>query len=144
MKLRISVEIRDEEVIKKLNDLKKATSDLRPAFRDTAVYMKTSVLKNFEVEGRPKKWAPLSPKYATWKRKKGYSTKILERTGRLKQSINVSYTNKEARVYTGVKYGAYLHKGTRKMPARPFMLIQDEDVPKIVDIFDRHIKKVIG
>lgn len=98
-----------------------------------------SIRKNFAAEGRPL-WAPLAP--ATVIDRKGASGPILDRTGRLLKvatQFNIwSYTRDSATI-TGidsrVKYGKYHQGGTRKMPARPFVVLQDEDEEQIERIF---------
>lgn len=97
-----------------------------------------SIRKNFAVEGRPA-WAPLAPATVL---DRGASGPILDRTGRLKRvatQFNIwSYTRDSATI-TGldsrVKYAKYHQGGTRKMPARPFVMLQNEDEEEIERIF---------
>lgn len=118
--MRVSVD--DAEVKAMLRKLGRKTKVMKPAMRDISVYMKHEVLKNFEAQGRPDKWKPLSERYARFKSLSAGSGKpILEFHGKLKQSINTRYTNNNAMARTGVLYGVYQQTGTRKMPARPFM-----------------------
>lgn len=138
--VKVTVTITDKELQKLLKKLSDA--DLSEPMKDIAAYMKASVLKNFEVGGRPEKWAPLSTKYLAWKKRQGYSSKPLILTGRLRQSINTSVKKNEARVFTGMKYGVYHQTGTRKMPARPFLVVQDADIPVIKQILVNFYKKV--
>lgn len=114
--------------------------DMSPIMRDVAQTMKSTVNKNFEAEGRDEMGRP-----HTWKelarstqkvreRYKGSDKKahpILEFTGRLKQSINTAYGRDYAQVYSGVKYGVYHQTGTRKMPARPFMVMPKSELRQI-------------
>lgn len=110
------------------------------ALRDSAVYMKSSVIRNFEVGGRPP-WAPLALSTLKWKLKKGYSTKPLILTGRLRASINISYSETEALVASGVTYGVFHQVGTSKIPARPFLVFQPEDVDAITRIFSKVLEE---
>lgn len=54
----------------------------------------------------------------------GYGAKgVPVDTGRMRQSLRVRKLRMlAADVYTGVKYGGYVHSGTSRMPARPFFL----------------------
>lgn len=97
-----------------------------------------SIRKNFEAEGRPA-WRPLAPATVA---DRGASGPILDRKGRLKKvatQFNIwSYTRDSATI-TGldsrVKYATFHQSGTRKMPQRAFVLIQDEDEDAIDRIF---------
>ncbi|RLG91053.1 MAG: phage virion morphogenesis protein [Candidatus Hecatellales archaeon] len=128
----MQIQIDTKEIRKLLKKGQSTLKNLSPIMRDVAQLMRVSVEKNFEAEGRDKTgathtWAPLAK--STQKRRakyKGEANKahpILEMTGRLKQSINTAHGRDYAQVYTGVRYGVYHQTGTRKMPARPFMLI---------------------
>lgn len=119
-----------------------------------------SIRKNFAAEGRPA-WRPLAlatvvdraKLQSLGKIKTGASGPILDRTGKLKKvatQLNIwSYTRESATI-TGidsrVKYATYHQTGTRKMPARPFILLQDEDEERIEQIFyhwlDGRMRKV--
>lgn len=98
-----------------------------------------SIRANFAAEGRPA-WRPLAP--ATVIDRKGASGPILDRTGKLLKvatQFNIWTYTRESATITGidsrVKYGKYHQGGTRKMPARPFIVLQDEDEEEIERIF---------
>lgn len=98
-----------------------------------------SIRNNFAAEGRPG-WAPLAP--STVLSRQGASGPILNRTGRLLKvatQFNIWTYTKDSAQITGidsrVKYGKYHQGGTRKMPARPFIVLQDEDEEQIERIF---------
>jgi len=126
----------------------------KQTMQDVGVYMKSEVMENFQAEGRPYHWQPLSPKYEEHKAEvKGSAGKILEFMGRLKQSINMRATNTTAEVFSGVGYGVYHQTGTRKMPQRAFMPVEGnmnippfdrEGLQNIEQIFLRHIHKAVG
>jgi len=118
---------------------------MSPAMRDIAQMMRSTVNKNFEAEGRDESgrthtWKGLAP--STQKRRAKYKGEqykahpILEFTGRLKQSINTAWGKDWAQVYTGVEYGVYHQTGTKKMPARPFMVMPEQDLADI----EKHLK----
>lgn len=58
----------------------------------------------FEIEGESKKNSPID-------------------TGRLRASITTDIGNLKARVSPHVDYAGYVHEGTKRMRARPFMAI---------------------
>jgi len=95
-----------------------------------ALYMRSEVQQNFEDEGRPERWKPLSQEYFKLKRtlKGGSAGKILVFTGDLRRSFNVRSDNNTAEVFTGSPYGVKHQLGIGA-PARPFM--PDESHPNI-------------
>ena len=113
-------------------------ADLKPLMANLGEIAHASVIENFEVGGRPK-WLPLAP--ATIK-KKGH-TKPLIASGVLK---NITRKVTENSVLIGVPpaakdYAAIQHFGGKAgrghkvtIPARPYMLLQDEDLREIDDL----------
>lgn len=114
---------------------------LSTALRDMAIYLKSQVQETFvRGQGRKTPWPDLSPRTKKYKiKKKGTAYPMLVFTGRLRNSINISVGEKEAKVYSGVKYGVFHQTGTRHMPARPFLEVTDSDVPVFVSILRRHL-----
>jgi hypothetical protein len=80
----------------------------------------------------PGHWAPLSPEYAAWKARHFPDKGILERTGRLRESVRWDgralgqdgyFVPGPRSVFFGtdVPYGRFHQDGTKRMPARPFL-----------------------
>lgn len=95
-----------------------------------------SIAKNFEVGGRPK-WAKLSTSWAL----RRIPGPILIQTGAMFQSTQAvaNWTVSDDSVQLdglNIKYAPFHQYGTRKMPARPFVMYQPEDVEEIVQIFE--------
>jgi len=84
------------------------------------------VRRNFEVEGRPNKWTPLSPGYKKQRYKKGYTGNILTVSGGLLKSI-VAQTQGDTAVVSTNKAYAGIHNfgGTINMPARSNAYVQN-------------------
>ncbi len=117
----ISYEIKNDEKVKAL--LRKAgdkAKDLRVPLKRCGILMLSSIDKNFRAEGRPKRWAPLSPMTIAMRRKKGRGAKILQDTGHGKTSIVYKVVS-NVKVQIGTPLG-YMRKhqegGTIKIPAR--------------------------
>lgn len=141
-----------------------------PAMDAIGNLLVTSILRNFEAGGRPKKWRPLKP--ATKKRKK--TQKTLIETGRLRDSITFKLENKGRRLVVGTNIGyaathqfgfkgrveqrvrahsrrtrsgkqttVRAHRRTihQHIPARPFILIQKEDVMEIRHILEHFLTR---
>ena len=117
----ISYEIKNDEKVKAL--LKKAgnkAKDLRTPLKRCGILMLRSIDKNFRAEGRPKRWAPLSPMTIAMRRKKGKGAKILQDTGHGKGSIVYKVvSNQKVQIGTNLGY-MKIHQegGSIKIPAR--------------------------
>lgn len=123
-------------------------ADLKPLMAGIGEIAFASVQENFEVGGRPK-WQPLAP--ATIK-KKGH-TKPLMASGMLQ---NITRKVTENSVQIGVQpaakdYAAIQHFGgkagrSRKVtiPARPYMLLHQEDLDEIDQLVQTWPSRVAG
>lgn len=125
---------------------------LQPFFALGIERLKNSIMKNFEEQGRPKRWKPLAE--ATLLAGGGYrgrrftqagsaskgfqrhlaGRQILIKSGMLRNSINGEATNREGIVGSNMVQAALLHYGGNAgrglkvfVPARPYVMIQDED-----------------
>ena len=135
--------------------LRRVVGDLHEPLNDSADYMLDSIHANFEVEGRRAKWAPLAKFTVKDRLASGFPGEhpILQRTGRLKDSIQKRVFRHIARVGTGLGYANILHYGgikvsatgaTVKIPARPFVMFQPEDPSIIAHIFSKYINNKMG
>lgn len=117
-------------------------------FDAVEMHMIDSITKNFESGGRPLPWAPLSERTIELKGSSG----ILEDSGKLKQSVNSSNTERgqlSLTLWAGEAHGLF-HQladmdpleqwgvvNQRGMPFRPFLLFQEEDLTEIDRILER-------
>jgi phage virion morphogenesis protein len=88
----------------------------------SALEIEARLKQQFQTEGEAygEGWQPVKEKYLQWKRRKGYSEKILHKRSVLAQSFSSVVMPFEARIGTEVEYAIFHELGTRKMPARPF------------------------
>lgn len=137
--------------------------------------MSPSIIKNFDAEGRPNAWEPLSPDTVARKQARGADLRILHATrgarslwytasrlarwkitpnyavfnnmppskwyGALHQSGASASATKtsgtlEERIARGIAEGPGARFGSWELPARPFVMFQQEDLPKIEEVFD--------
>ena len=119
----------EQELWEYYNRLNKAP--LATAIGEAAVGI---VQDNFEAEGRPEKWAPLSDSWLKEKTALGKAPAgILRLYGHLESSIEYEISNNEINVGTNVEY-ASLHqfggisKQENEIPARPFLVIPDSEL----------------
>jgi phage gpG-like protein len=115
-----------------------------------------SIAKNFEEEGRPEHWAELADFTLTRREEEGYgSGPILERSGKLKRAAQAfarwKITMTEASFASFAPsqwYGYLMQEGSdavgSNVPARPFMLMQEEDVDEIEKLFGDWMKKIFS
>jgi phage virion morphogenesis protein len=115
--------------------------DLDPPLKKGGNIMLRSIDQNFKVAGRPKMWKPLSTAYGVRKLKSGYSPLPLTRTGQLRRSITFRVRGRKLSVGTSVPYAPYHQFGTRRMPSRPYLIFQNEDIRRIEQLIVQHIVK---
>lgn len=145
-----------EKLLNRLGEIALDTSHTEKPLRAAGAYMLGSIEKNFQEQGRPKRWDPLSPRTIAGRRKgrrKKGGPKILINSARLKNSMSVKLVEgPAAAVGTNVVYaprhhfgydpGAKKGRGQTKTKARPFVMFQDpEDFDAIGRIFQRHIAR---
>jgi phage virion morphogenesis protein len=153
-----------EEISEKLGNTE-------PLMLNISRIMKSSVMKNFAAESDGKRrWARLAHSTRKQRNKKGYTGKILQRTGQLKNSVVTRHTNNTAEVGTNLKYAAiqnyggvihrtslsvYLKKkrkgknphrpkknrmATIRIPARPFLVLRKEYLDDVKDAIVEYLK----
>ncbi len=144
---------------KRLGEIAANARTVKRPLISSAVYMLGSIEKNFQAQGRPRKWSPLNPRTLASRRKRKATaggdrqvrrgSRILIDTVRLKNSMSFNVEDESAEIGTNVVYAARHHfgypggkgRGRSKTPARPFLLVQAEDIRKIEEIFSRHLRK---
>jgi len=133
-----------KEVMAKLQKAQQLMGDLTPTMKKIGIYMMASTNKTFQAEGKPK-WKDI--KEATKKRRekiKKYPGKILQVSGKLKNSIVSKAEKDNVKIGTSVPYAPYLQFGTsRGLPSRPFLQFLPEDIIKINKIFELGIQNNI-
>ena len=107
--------------------------DLTPAMGRAEAILHAAVSRNFERESAgDDPWAALAPSTIEGRVRAGYPPgPILQRTHALASSISGGHGKDFAEVGTGVEYGQYHQTGTRKMPARPFLIATERDLDLI-------------
>jgi phage virion morphogenesis protein len=158
----VSISDNDAQVQKLLGRIYRRSGDAIPAMKIIGQIVRTSVIRNFEKEGRPNKWAPLSETTLKRRKKGGGILRVKGMAGGLMGSINVKASSRTVVIGTnkiyaathqfGAKKGEFgrvpvarrLGKGGRSgatvytkgwlmpvpwgdIPARPFLMVQDED-----------------
>lgn len=161
----IRVTVDDRNVQRMLSHL--AARAQRPPVKEIQILAYRSILRNFHDQGRPERWKGLaeatrdardaktsrSSRGRAQLAKSGGQYSILQDTGALKKSIQAATVGKyNVTVYTklhskdGYYYPAVHQFGSKdgKVPARPFMLWQDEDVRMIKRLLINHLVNKAG
>lgn len=144
----IRTELENRELMNALNRLRSKTSNMRPVMAEIAETLRSSVEENFAREssrgplvsgGNGGVWAALAPSTVKNRARLGKSGRKLQVTGQLLASISTQSSESEALVGTNKKYARYLNDGTKKMPARPFMVIQQADLQEIQQTVNEYL-----
>lgn len=148
----ITIKWDDRKVLEALNGAAKRCADTGPLLEEIGEIVKLSVKRNFEDGGRPGKWK-------TSKRAAAQGGVTLSDTGRLRSSITSLVSGKVVEIGTNVKYapvhqfgtkGYIIRPKTKKalnipgiglrmwakhpgLPARPFLMVQEQDKVVILE-----------
>lgn len=137
----ITIRVDDSEVKNLLKNLQAKMRDLTPVMKIVGQTIRTSVIKNFEQGGRPVKWKPSA-------RASIKGDKTLIDTSRLMGSITPRAYSNKAEIGTNVIYSAIHQFGGKagrgrkaKIPARPFLMVQEEDWKEIKETVQGYLLK---
>jgi len=109
----LSIEIKDHGVQEMLARIQRRVKDLTPAMRIIGEIVRTSIVRNFELGGRPRKWRPLSP--VTLARRKGKKILMVQGLGGgLAGSIHWTAHSDRAVIGTDKAYAAVHQFGAKK------------------------------
>ena len=129
MELSIRLDRDGRALARELDKLTARLGDLGPALREAGRIGLASVRLNFEAQGRPDRWPPLSPGTA---KRKGRAEALIE-TGYLLSSIYYDARGDTVSIVAPAPYAGDVQK------ARPFLVLQDEDVEEIKGIVTEHL-----
>lgn len=88
-----------------------------------------------------KKYSPLKESTKKYKKKKGYSSKILHATHNMKKSYTKALINNNTyRIGNTTPYAKYHQTGTKHMPARPLFYIPQKLVDELNEIIKQEIE----
>lgn len=129
----------------RLEHMRKAASDWTPVTEVLSHKLRNSVDENFEAGGRYDRAGVFTGGTKTWKKRADESPSFLQEGGVLRKSIMPEHTHDESTVSTNIEYAAaqnfghtYASRGSLPLrpvvdsgvtlPARPFMVVQKQDV----------------
>ena len=143
----IEIKFESKEVERKLQELAKRTSDLKPLMKNIAGIFASAAEDNFAEEGRPDKWQDLSKVTKKLREKKGkWPGQILQVSGQLASSVNTYYDNDSAVIGSNLEYAAIHQLGgqagkNKKVTilARPYLKLTDNDYSEILEITKKNL-----
>jgi phage gpG-like protein len=123
------------ELDKVLSNLK----DINSTNKKVGDYLVARSRSNFENEVDPsgRSWKPLSPATIERKRREGSSLKILQRTGKMKNSVYVTVNRASVVVGYSDPKVVYHQLGTDRTPKREVVGIGEKDRQAVADIYAR-------
>lgn len=138
----------------RLEDLGLAAKDMRGAFDQYGEYIVNKHIPNqFKRQGTPKRWAPLSEKYAQWKRKHYGNLPILVLSGKMRKGFKWQVTPRTMKIVNRVAAGQggnktprwlWHQEGTDNMPARPMLQIGRKDRDMLIKYAHAHLRAAEG
>lgn len=144
----IEIKIDNQEVERRLQEIAKKSSNLRPLMKNIAGIFASATEDNFAEEGRPDKWVDLSEVTKKQRKKIGkYPGQILQVTGQLASSVNTYYDDDSAVIGSNLAY-AVIHQlggqtGKNKkvtIPARPYLELTNDEYDEIIEVTELFIK----
>ena len=144
----IEIKIDNQEVERRLQEIAKKSSNLRPLMKNIAGIFASATEDNFAEEGRPDKWIDLSEVTKKQRKKIGkYPGQILQVTGQLASSVNTYYDDDSAVIGSNLAYAAIHQLGGQAgrnkkvtIPARPYLKLTEEDFEEIMTSVKNHIQ----
>jgi phage gpG-like protein len=140
-------------LIHRVGEIATDVTHVERALNAAGEYMIGSVKQTFAAQGRPKKWTPLAPSTLRSRRhgKGRGGSKILIDTAKMMNAVSKQVSTAGVAVGLNADQARRQHsgypggpgRGHSHTPARPFLVIQPEDVVKIGSIFERHIARKI-
>ena len=130
-----NIEVNAAQLDARLNRIKTKLAQLRNMYAEIGEAVVASVHTNFDVGGRPVKWKPSRRALRT-------NGMTLVDTRRLRNSFGYQATPTDVTIGTNVEYAPKHHFGLDGMPARPFLMFQNDDREEIRDIVSRHLEHI--
>ena len=144
----IEIKIDNQEVERRLQEIAKKSSNLRPLMKNIAGIFASATEDNFAEEGRPDKWIDLSEVTKKQRKKIGkYPGQILQVTGQLASSVNTYYDDDSAVIGSNIEYAAIHQLGGQAgrnkkvtIPARPYLKLNKEYLIEILEIYSQFLE----
>jgi phage gpG-like protein len=138
----IKVTVKASEVQKRLRDYALRVKDTNVPNKRAAAQMQSWVTRNFNSAGKlVGGWAPLKPSTLREKRRLGYSSKPLFRTGTLRASLLAFFDERRVGVKSESPIAQYHEHGTSRMPQRRLIPSRDEARDMVLAVYEHYLSK---
>lgn len=131
------------------NRISAAAEDFTPVWDGVRDWLKSRLRHQFNAEGSVVRWQSLSPDYSEWKQIHYPGTKILERTGHLKESLttgNSDTIDRETKTLfeygTRTAYGKYHQEGDG-VPERKIFDFDERDRRDMTEAIQRPLIEMV-
>lgn len=158
------VKINTEEIVNKLNEIKKDFSNLTPFLQIIDIQLRNAIDDNFATEGTSsgEKWKEWSDTYKKWKIKNyGVKAKILSSRANLRGSIKGEIENDKLTIGTAMEYAAIHNFGLKKtvqknnkkgtsfscdmnMPKREYMRFSPQTFEELLEELNDYARKKLN
>ncbi|RLC27258.1 MAG: phage virion morphogenesis protein [Deltaproteobacteria bacterium] len=128
----MDIQIEDHGIQSLLRRIQRQTQNLTPAMNIIGQIVRTSIVRNFEKEGRPQKWKAHSE---TTEKRRGKGASILREESHLMNSIHPKAYFDRAEIGTNRVYAAVHQFGAKKGAFGTFSVMQQ---------VKEHIRKIKG
>lgn len=138
------------DIVKYFEELGLRMEDMQPVFDRYGEYIvEEHIPRQFQTQGTPNRWAPLSPKYALWKSIHFPGMPLLQRTQRMKRGFRWEAKPRSLRIINRVTAGQsvriprwrFHQDGTSKMPARQMLQISQRDNDKLLELSTEYLEE---
>jgi phage gpG-like protein len=135
----IRVEVDARTALERFGRAAEASKNHLTPNRQLATQLTAWTFRNFQSGGsmQTPSWRPLKESTLKAKRKRGYSSQPLIRTGHLRQSFRPFYDNNQAGTGSEVPYSQYHETGTDTLPQRAMLPPESVALDYAVKIYER-------
>lgn len=137
----ITVQIDTTEALRRLLTFSAEATNFELANRKAAIQLFKWALVNYEGQGKlVGGWAPLKERTLKDKHAKGYSSKILLRTGTLRQNFLQFSTPAQAGIGNRISYSLFHQDGTERLPQRRLLpdVTQMQEIG--LQVYGKHVQ----
>lgn len=136
----VEIKLEAQVLRRKLRRAVHRAGNLEPAFERIGKELLRSIRKTFRAAGRPQKWIARKPQ----RRGAGRRGRPLVKTGALRDSITAQLIAGGVEVGSTLPYAATHQYGRTwgrgsPIPARPYLVVQDEDRAEFDRIIERYL-----
>ena len=146
----MQLSINPSEINQFITDIHKKFEDngnMRRFYSGVAKILLNEQIRNMDSEGSSigKRWSPLAPSTVDNRSRKGkWPGKMLQVSGELKTRNVTAFDDTKAEVNNNTPYAKFLFFGTKNMPARPWLGLNDETENRIITLYSKLLNEFLN